>query len=185
MCKHTDFEVLKKRGRQELRKCNTCGEVFHTVIDKEIPIKITAVISYFENSKKIQLDTVENKTFKVGELLEVNKKKYFVNHIDAKRKGELAAAKDIHTLYLIPEDIPTVLKITLKMENGHLSFRAFSDREEIFSKGDNISLEGYDMIIEKILASNGYKPSAQASEIRRIYCSLSTKRGRSLNVDKR
>ncbi|HNV93919.1 MAG: hypothetical protein APG08_01112 [Candidatus Methanofastidiosum methylothiophilum] len=185
MCKHTDFEVLKKRGRQELRKCNTCGEVFHNVIDKEIPIKITAVISYFENSKKIQLDTVENKIFQIGELLEVNKKKYFVNHIDAKRKGELAAAKDIHTLYLIPEDIPTVLKITLKMENGHLSFRAFSDREEIFSKGDNISLEGYDMIIEKILASNGYKPSAQASEIRRIYCSLSTKRGRSLHVDKR
>ena len=74
MCKHTEFEVLKKRGRQELRKCNTCGEVFQTVVDKEVPIRITAVISYFENSKKIMLDTVENKTFRVGELVDVNKK---------------------------------------------------------------------------------------------------------------
>ena len=184
MCKHTEYEVLKKRGRQELRKCNLCGEVFQTVVDKEILIKVTAVVSYFEQSKKILIDAVENKIFEVGELIEIKGKKYFVNHIDAKRKGDSALAKDINTLYIIPEDIPVVLKITLRIQNGHLSLRAFSDRDEVFSKGDNITIDEHDMAIDKILATNGTTPSAPASDIRRLYCSESSKRGRSLDVDK-
>lgn len=184
VCKHNDYEILKKRGRQELRKCNICGEVFQIVVDKESFIKITAVISYFEESKKILIDADENKMFEVGELLEINKKKYYVNHIDANRKGDSALAKDINTLYIIPEDIPAVLKITLRTENGHLSLRAFAERNEVFSKGDNITIDDYDMVIDKILALNGYEPSAPASDIRRIYCSESARSGRSLDVHK-
>ncbi|NYT03956.1 MAG: hypothetical protein GKC00_04520 [Candidatus Methanofastidiosa archaeon] len=184
MCKHTDYEILNKRGRQELRKCNNCGEVFQIVIDKETLIKVTAVISYFEESKKILIDADENKTFEVGELIEINKKKYYVNHIDAKRKGDSAQAKEINTLYIIPEDIPAVLKITLRTDNGHISLRAFAERNEVFSKGDNISIDDYDMVIDKILALNGYEPSASAADIRRIYCSQSAKSGRSLDVHK-
>ncbi|KYC46148.1 MAG: hypothetical protein APG12_00091 [Candidatus Methanofastidiosum methylothiophilum] len=184
MCKHLEYEVIKKRGRQELRKCNNCGEIFQVILEKEALIKITAVISYFEESKKILIDSPENKLFEVGELLEVNKKKYYVNHIDSKIKGDSSLAKDINTLYIIPEDIPSVLKITLRTENGHLSLRAFAEREEMFSKGDNITIDDYDMVIEKILASKGYEFSAPASEIRRIYCSQSAKSGRSLDVHK-
>jgi uncharacterized Zn finger protein len=184
VCKHTEYEVLKKRGRQELRKCNHCGEVFQAVVDKETLIKVTAVISYFEESKKILIEAPENKLYEVGELIEVNKKKYFVNHIDGKRKGDSALAQDINTLYIIPEDIPVVLKITLRTQNGHLSLRAFADREEVFSKGDNITIDEHDMVIDKILATHGNEPSAPASDIRRIYCSQSSKRGRSFDVSK-
>ena len=184
MCKHTEYEVLKKRGRQELRKCNHCGEVFQTVVDKEIIIKVTAVISYFEESKKILIEAPENKIFEVGELIEIKGKKYFVNHIDGKRKGDSALSQDINTLYIIPEDIPVVLKITLRIQNGHLSLRAFADREEVFSKGDNITIDEHDMVIDKILATHGSEPSAPASDIRRLYCSQSSKSGRSLDVPK-
>ena len=184
MCKHSDYEILKKRGRQELRKCNVCGEIFQTVIDKEILIKVNAVVSYFEESKKMLFFAPENKIFEVGELIEINQKKYFVNHIDGKRKTDSALAKDINTLYIIPEDIPAVLKITLRTRDGHLSLRAFADRDEIFSKGDNITINQHDMIIEKILALNGYEPSAKAFDIRRIYCSQSSKSGRSFDEPK-
>ncbi len=184
MCKHNDYEVLRKRGRQELRKCNDCGKVFQTVVDKETLIKVSAVVSYFEDSKKILIDVVENKVYNVGDLLEIDSKKYYINHIDAKIKGDSALAQDINTLYLIPEDIPAVLKITFRTENGHLSLRAFADRDEVFSKGDNITIDDYDMVIDKILALNGYEPSAHASDIRRMYCSQSAKSGRSLDVHK-
>ena len=184
MCKHTEYEVLKKRGRQELRKCNLCGEVFPTVVDKEVSIKISAVISYFEESKKILIDAPENKMFEVGELIEINGKKYFVNHIDSKRKGDSSLAQDINTLYIIPEDIPVILKITLRTQNGHLSLRAYSDKDEVFSKGDNITIDEHDMVIDKILATHGSEPSAPASDIRRLYCSKSSKSGRSFDVSK-
>lgn len=184
MCKHTEYEVLKKRGRQELRKCNHCGEVFQTVVDKETIIKVAAVISYFEESKKILIEVPENKIFEVGELIEIKGKKYFVNHIDGKRKGDSTLAQNINTLYIIPEDIPVVLKITLRIQNGHLSLRAFADMEEVFSKGDNITIDEHDMVIDKILAKHGSEPSAPASDIRRLYCSQSSKSGRSFDVPK-
>lgn len=184
MCKHTEYEVLKKRGRQELRKCNLCGEVFQTVLAKDVLIKVPAVVSYFEQSKKILVDVAENKLFEVGELIEIKGKKYYVNHMDAKRKADSALAKDINTLYLIPEDIPVVLKITLRIQYGHLSLRAFADKDEVFTKGDNITIDEQDMVIDKILATHGFEPSASASEIRRLYCSQSSKSGRSLDVDK-
>ncbi len=177
MCKHKNYEVLRKRGRQELRKCKSCGEIYKTVIDKEALIKVNAVVSYFEESKKVLFDAPEDKIFRIGDLLEINGKKYYVNHIGAKRKVEFAPAKDINTLYLIPEDLPVVLKITLKNERSHLSLRAFSEKDETFSKGDNITIDEYDMIIDKILTIRGYKSSATASDIKRIYCTQSFKGG--------
>ncbi|NMC60530.1 MAG: hypothetical protein GYA51_14270 [Candidatus Methanofastidiosa archaeon] len=181
MCDHFDYFVLKKRGRQELRKCKNCGEIFPFVVDKQIKMRVNAVISRFEESEKIVIDTYENKVFEVGQVIEIKGKKFLVNHIDAKMKTDSALAKDIHTLFLIPEDLPVLLKITLRDQNGFLSLRAFADKDEVFSVGDNINIDGNDMAIEKILAAQGYESSAIASDIRRIYCSYSSKTGRRLD----
>ncbi|KYC54042.1 MAG: hypothetical protein AMQ74_00187 [Candidatus Methanofastidiosum methylothiophilum] len=181
MCNHKNYVVLNKRGRQELRKCSDCNEIYQIVVDKVVKIKINAVISRFEQSEKKLIEAYENKVFEVGELIDIKGKKYLVNHIDAKIKSDSVIAKDIQTLYLIPEDLPVVLKITLKDQSGFLSFRAFAEKDEVFSKGDNITIDRYDMIIEKILGAHGYESSAVASDIRRIYCSYASKRGRRLD----
>lgn len=184
MCKHNNYEVLKKRGRQELRKCKNCGEVYQVVLDKEIIIKVNAVISYFEESKRILFDSPEDKIFRFGDVIEIDGKKYYVNHIDTNRKVDSAYAKDINTLYLVPEDLPVILKITLRNEKGHLSLRVFSEKDEIYSKADKINVDEYNMIIDKILTIRGYKPSATASEIKRIYCTQSLKGEKSFDTSK-
>lgn len=182
VCDHSQYVVLKKRGRQELRKCKDCGEVYTSLVEKRVKIKISAVISRFEESEKKIIEVDENKLFQVGGIIDIKKKKFIINHIDAKRKADSALAKDIQTVFLIPDDLPVVLKITLRDQYGSSSIRAFADKEEVFSKGDNITIDENDMIIDKILAAHGYEPSAAASDIRRIYCSYASKKGRRLDV---
>lgn len=182
VCDHKDYTVLKLRGRQELRKCNVCGDVYTSILEKNVKIKVTVVISRFEESEKKLIDVDENKIFQVGDIIEIKKKKFLVNHIDTKRKTDSALAKDVQTLYLIPEDLPVVIKITLRDQSGFSSLKAFADKDEVFTKGDNITIDEIDMTIEKILAAHGYEPSAIATDIRRVYCSYSSKKGRRLDV---
>ena len=178
MCDHSDYVILRKRGRQELRKCKKCEEIFTFILDKDIKIKINAVISYHDVSQKKLIDTNENKVYEIGDIIKIEGKKYLVNYIDTPKKVYKATAKEIKTIYLIPQDIPVVVKISLQDKGESISLRTISDKERIFSNGDFLSVGHYTMRIEKILTSNGKEKTAKASEIKRIYCSYASNRMR-------
>ncbi len=150
-CGSDDVEVVKERGRELTLRCNDCGSVWIITLPKLV--KVPLIISKHERSFKSEAELPEGEEVRIGDIVDTEEDEVRITGIELEgnRRTNRANVGEIRTLWGESLSYPKVVKVSIYLPKGVTqSFRVKVGRNEEFTVGEILEVNGYRFRLEKI-----------------------------------
>ena len=156
---------------QGVVKCQTCGRISNITIRESKPVKIPVIVSWMEESQRIETELGPDVLLRVGDLLELPSGKAEVTAIESVgRRVPECTAHRIDTVWAKRADIVRI-KVTLMKAGRGSPKEIFVAPDREFCVGDIIEVGRVRALILQIRVEQQtlHRGCAPASAIKRIY----------------
>jgi uncharacterized Zn finger protein len=156
---------------QGVVKCQTCGRISNITIRESKPVKIPVIVSWMEESQRIETELGPDVLLRVGDLLELPSGKAEVTAIESVgRRVPECTAHRIDTVWATRADIVRI-KVTLMKAGRGSPKEIFVAPDREFCVGDIIEVGRVRALILQIRVEQQtlHRGCAPASAIKRIY----------------
>ena len=152
-------------------KCSVCGNVHRASIKEDKKVKVRAIISDGENSRKTFIELYPNDRVGIDDEFMMDGTRVRIRAIETEqRRVESAPVHDIKTLWLQRYDKVKV-KFSINRKDVTVSRSIYASPDEEFYVGDSLQIDRDYVVIHRIKTEQGIvrKGGAQARDIVRIY----------------
>jgi uncharacterized Zn finger protein len=156
---------------QGVVKCQTCGKISDITIREPKALKIPVIVSWMEDSQRIETELNPDVLLRVGDLLELPSGKAEVTAIESEgRRVPECTARHIDTVWAKRVDMVRI-KITLVKAGRGSPKEIFVAPDREFCVGDIIEVGRVRALIQHIRVEQKtlHRGCAPASAIKRIY----------------
>ena len=156
---------------QGVVKCHTCGRISNITIRESKPVKIPVIVSWMEESQRIETELGPDVLLRVGDLLELPSGKAEVTAIESEgRRVPECTAHRIDTVWAKRADMVRI-KVTLMKAGRGSPKEIFVAPDREFCVGDIIEVGRVRALILQIRVEQQtlHRGCAPASAIKRIY----------------
>jgi uncharacterized Zn finger protein len=152
-------------------KCQTCGRISNITIRESKPVKFTVIVSWMEESQRIETELGPDVLLRVGDMLDLPSGKAEVTAIESGGRRVLeGTARHVETVWAKRADIVRI-KVTLVKAGRGIPKEIFVAPDREFCIGDIIEVGRVRALIIQIRVEQKtlHRGSAPASAIKRIY----------------
>ena len=156
---------------QGVVKCQTCGRISDITIRESKALKIPVIVSWMEDSQRIETELGPDVLLRVGDLLELSSGEVEVTAIESEgRRVPECTARHIDTVWAKRADMVRI-KVTLVKAGRGSPKEIFVAPDREFCVGDIIEVGRVRALIQHIRVEQKtlHRGCAPASAIKRIY----------------
>ncbi len=152
-------------------KCSECGNVHKASIKEDKKVRVRAIISDGDRSKKTFIELYPNDRVGIDDEFMVDGQRVRIRAIETgEKRVESAPVHDIKTLWLQRYDRVKV-KFSINKKDVTVSKSIFASPDEEFYIGDSLQIDRDYIVIHRIKTERGIvrKGGVQARDIVRVY----------------